>query len=154
MNCLDVKLKELVFATAEYESMLLLRNEVLRIPLGRVLDEKDLEGEQWQRHFALVSVRGDTLAACLCVRDLGENTYKIRQMAVSENCRKRGLGRRLVLAVEQILLHEGAQIIVLNARITAVEFYRKMGYSICGKTFDEVGIPHVKMQKNLAGEKG
>lgn len=151
--CFDIKLKELDFATPEYESMLLLRNQVLRIPLGKVLDERDLEGENLQKHFALVSVRGGTLLACLCVRDMGGNLYKIRQMAVSDEYRGLGLGRRLMLEVEQFLLREGAERIVLNARATAEGFYRKLGYSSSGKNFDEVGIPHIKMQKKLAGGK-
>ena len=37
----------------------------------------------------------------------------------------------------------------MHARMTAVGFYAKLGYTRVGDGFTEVGIPHVKMEKRL-----
>ena len=39
--------------------------------------------------------------------------------------------------------------IVLHARHHAIGFYQKLGYAICSEPFEEVGIKHVIMQKEL-----
>jgi predicted GNAT family N-acyltransferase len=39
---------------------------------------------------------------------------------------------------------------VLHARETAVPFYLKLGYEVVGGQFEEVGIPHFKMEKKLS----
>ena len=38
----------------------------------------------------------------------------------------------------------------MHARDTAVPFYEKLGYLCCGEPFEEVGIAHIKMQKQLS----
>ena len=37
----------------------------------------------------------------------------------------------------------------LHARQVAVPFYERLGYSIVGEPFEEVSIPHFKMEKGL-----
>ena len=39
--------------------------------------------------------------------------------------------------------------IILHARHYAIGFYQKLGYSICSEPFEEVGIEHRVMQKEL-----
>jgi predicted GNAT family N-acyltransferase len=38
---------------------------------------------------------------------------------------------------------------VLHARETAVPFYNALGYNSVGAQFEEVGIPHFRMEKAL-----
>lgn len=141
--------KELVFSSSEYEQMLALRNRVLRHPLGRVLDEEDLADEEKQFLFALFSETGEEMLACVCVRKICSTAYKLRQMAVAEPMRGRGLGRHLVREVEQVLAARGGDFVELHARSTAVGFYENLGYQCVGPMFHEVGIAHIKMQKRL-----
>ncbi|MCB1648497.1 MAG: GNAT family N-acetyltransferase [Gammaproteobacteria bacterium] len=143
------KLKELVFSSPKYEQMLVLRNRVLRHPLGRKLDEEDLAGEENQFLFALFSQADEEMLACVCVRKICSTVYKLRQMAVTESLQGRGLGRRLVREVEHVLAGRGGDSVELHARSTAVGFYEKLGYQCVGEIFSEVGIPHIKMQKRL-----
>jgi predicted GNAT family N-acyltransferase len=37
----------------------------------------------------------------------------------------------------------------LHARATAIDFYKRLGYSVCSEEFTEVGIPHRIMRKQL-----
>ncbi len=76
--------------------------------------------------------------------------YQLRGMAVLEDFRSKGLGKLMVDEGERMLKERGAQRIWLNARIKALNFYRRLGYEICSKEF-EVPIfgPHFQMTKLL-----
>jgi predicted GNAT family N-acyltransferase len=43
----------------------------------------------------------------------------------------------------------GFKKIRMHARKTAVGFYEKLGYTVIGKEFTEVSIPHLLMEKKL-----
>lgn len=145
---LDIKLISIDFASIQYESALALRNAVLRNPLGRSLDSEDLEGENIQRHFGILS-REEEIVACVSVKNIGEKHYKIRQMAVSVSFQRMGLGAVLLAHVERELASIGATQVSLHARDTAVGFYERLGFYRIGELFDEVGIAHVRMHKAL-----
>jgi len=50
---------------------------------------------------------------------------------------------------ENIARDRGFQKITMHARKTAVGFYEKLGYRVCGQEFEEVTIPHYVMEKLL-----
>lgn len=145
---LGIKLISIQFTSIQYEQALALRNAVLRNPLGRSLDNADLDGENEQLHYGIIGPEKE-LIACLSVKLLGEERYKIRQMAVDHGWHRQGLGSRLMTHVENELSRRGAQEICLHARVYAVEFYEKLGFNRCGESFYEVGIEHVKMSKTM-----
>jgi len=75
---------------------------------------------------------------------------QIRYMAIETAHQRRGVGARLLQALERQAGQSGAIEVVLNARDTALEFYRKHGYRSEGPghlLFD--CIAHVKMRKQL-----
>ncbi len=69
------------------------------------------------------------------------STYQLRGMAVDKSLQKQGIGKLLIDASFRFL-KEGRKYEILwcNARIIAVEFYKKMGFSIKGNKFQ---IPKV-----------
>ncbi len=78
----------------------------------------------------------------------GEGT--IRCMAVEESHRGRGIGGAMLCELERRLRVEKAQVIVLNARETAVGFYEGYGYEIVGKAGTLFGcIEHFRMVKQV-----
>ena len=89
------------------------------------------------------------LLACVVVGLLGADTAKLLQMAVDEPRRGTGAGRRLLAGVEEILREKGIRRIEMDARDTAVGFYRKLGYEIEGGEFTQVTIPHFQMTKAI-----
>ncbi|MFN4080100.1 MAG: GNAT family N-acetyltransferase, partial [Saprospiraceae bacterium] len=75
--------------------------------------------------------------------------FKMRQVAVAPEAQGKGVGAKLVSASEQLARQLGARRIALHARETAVPFYLKLNYQIEGEPFEEVGIPHRYMVKEL-----
>ncbi len=120
---------------------------MLRTPLGLTLSEKDIAGEETQTHFCALE-QGKVIGSVI-FKPLENNTVKLRQMAVADNQQGRGLGSKLVRFGEDWAHAQGFTAIELNARMTALNFYEKLGYAPTGEPFTEVGLPTIKMIKTL-----
>ncbi len=138
------------FATPEYDELVRLRYEVLREPLGLEYRPEDLAKEHADEHLALYD-HDFRLLGCLLLRTPEElpHTAVMKQVAVRPELQGRGLGKRLVAAFEQRAREMGRTEVVLHARATAVPFYEKIGYRSFDDPFEEVGLPHRKMRKDL-----
>ncbi len=79
-----------------------------------------------------------------------EHSYQIRGMAILEKYQNRGLGRILMRYCEKYVQNDSEKLIWFNARINAVKFYEKLGYSIIGNVLEikEAGT-HLVMYKQL-----
>jgi predicted GNAT family N-acyltransferase len=141
-----MQVRHITHGTVEYQQTCELRNEVLRLPLGLNLYEEDLGSEAAQWHFGLFSDQGDLLA-CVIVVPLDSTTAKIRQMAVRPNQQQSGLGSKLLTAVHDDCRQRGVQRITMHARVSAIGFYQRLGYTITSAEFVEVTIPHVVMEQ-------
>jgi len=137
---------EIEFDSDLYRAELNLRDEVLRKPIGLALPER-MDDEAACRHFGLVE--GAELLACLIAVLIAPDAVKIRQMAVTPSRQGIGLGRKLMEAAEVELLKEGVVRFHLHAREPAVGFYKRLGYTVVGERFTEVGIPHFRMEKEI-----
>lgn len=138
--------REIVHLSEEFWQAVVLRQKVLRAPLGLTLTVEEVLNEgSPQRHWGLW--KDGRLAACLSSIPLAGNVAKLRQMAVSESFQRQGLGGQLLLQVEKMLRSEGMKSLELHARATAIHFYEKLGFHVVGNEFVEVGIPHVMMVK-------
>jgi predicted NAD/FAD-dependent oxidoreductase/GNAT superfamily N-acetyltransferase len=143
-----VQCRRISFGSAQYRQTLLLRETVLRIPLGLTLSEADVHGEEGQWHFALQDGR-DALLANVVAVPLGDGLFKLRQMAVRADLQGLGLGSRLLTEVEGQLRVLGARTLILHARVSVVPFYQMLGYVAEGEDFLEVTIAHRCMRKSL-----
>lgn len=139
---------EIRFGSAQYESECSLRDEILRRPLGLSLYDEDLDREEGQWHFGLFDAQ-DRLCGCVVVVPMGNGQAKLRQMTVTPDCRGRGLGARIIAELERELVSRGVRHIHLHARVSAVGFYEKQGYTTTRGEFVEVTIPHVRMDKEI-----
>ncbi len=137
---------EIAFGSDEYKQTCELRNEVLRLPLGLNLYSEDLQREKEQLHFGLFD-HDTELIACVIAMLQGSGKAKLRQMVVKAGYEGRGVGRRLLLSLEEMLATRGVSQLSLHARISAAGFYEKLGYVCSGEPFVEVGIPHIRMEK-------
>ena len=77
--------------------------------------------------------------------------FSLRDKRVVITGGTRGVGRAMVDASEQLAGQLGVHNMVLHARETAVPFYLQLGYQVVGEPFEEVTIPHFKMEKKLGG---
>jgi ribosomal protein S18 acetylase RimI-like enzyme len=143
---------QIEFGSDAYRAECELRHRVLRVPLGLSLYDEDLSRESTQMHFGWFEET--KLVACAIAWALSPTEARIRQMAVDHQNQRRGCGRKLLQAVEGELAGRGFDHFVLHARVVAVGFYEKLGYSRIGSEFSEIGLPHVKMEKWLTTARG
>lgn len=81
---------------------------------------------------------------------LEKEQSQIRGMAILENQQKKGFGEALVLYCEKDCISKKTSLIWFNARIQAVGFYEKLGYTRKGNSFEIENIgEHVVMFKKL-----
>jgi ribosomal protein S18 acetylase RimI-like enzyme len=140
-------LSQVLHGSAAYKASVLLRNEVLRRPLGLELTDEELERERSDYH--LVCEENGELVGCLVLVPQGSDEVKMRQVAVSPHARGRGVGRALTEFAEEFSRERGFTRLTLHARSTAVPFYEKLGYERTGGEFEEVTIPHWSTHKRL-----
>ena len=65
---------------------------------------------------------------------------RLRGIATLESYQRQGYGTQLINGIEKRLKNKGIELIWLNARINASDFYRKMGYKTIGDHFNIKGI--------------
>jgi len=80
---------------------------------------------------------------------LFEDYAKIGRMAVLASHRGTGLGALVLDALEREASTHGIRHIKLSAQLHARGFYERCGYTAHGDIYDEVGIPHVDMDKRV-----
>lgn len=125
-----------------------LREDVLRKPLGLSLTNEDLSGEK--EEIVLAALEETEVVGCVLLRLLPNGKARLRQMAVAPNWQGRGIGKALLEAAEAVAIDKDALFMELHARETAISFYENTGYHTSGKPFEEVGIPHIKMEKTFS----
>lgn len=130
-----------------YQQVYDLREAILRQPIGLSLADEDLS--QDEKDIILAAFSGDSIIGCLMLQHKDAETIKFRQMAVSEGMQGKGIGYMLMNAGEKLSKEQGYTKIVLHAREVANGFYLKSGYRITSELYEEVGIPHYTMEKNI-----
>ncbi len=126
-----------------------LRDRVLRIPLELHLSDLDLRDENEQAHLVALNGRGQVIG-CVLIAFSG-NVAKVRQLAIDDAYRGRGIGTELMKRAEQAILARNVRTVTLHGRVTARGFFEKLGYTAVSEAFTEVTIPHIAMQKDLTG---
>jgi predicted GNAT family N-acyltransferase len=130
--------------------ILQLRNKILRLPLGLSLFDENLDDEKDELFFIL-EIENKIVASCQ-LKKIDDKTSKLRQMAVHEDFQLKGFGKKLIEFVENYAFQKRIFKIELHARISALDFYKNLNYNIVGNEFEEVNIPHIKMEKKIFTE--
>ena len=76
-------------------------------------------------------------------------TGQIGRMAVLKSYRKQGVGSKILEKLLLIAESTDLKEVFLNSQLTAIEFYNKFGFKEEGGIFDDAGIPHKRMTKQL-----
>lgn len=145
---IPLQIHQIEFGTPEYDEAVQLRYEVLRKPLGLEYTVEQLSAEYDQIHLAAYTLDG-VLAAYLNLTPMDTNTLKMRQVAVLPTLQGMGIGTALVLESERFAKSLHFEKMILHARETAVPFYVRLEYNLVGERFEEVNIPHFKLEKKL-----
>ena len=81
---------------------------------------------------------------------LKAGTGKIGRVCVLANARGAGLGAALIRASMDVLRTKpGVTRVMLGAQTHAIGFYEKLGFAVCGPIYDDAGIPHRDMDRDL-----
>jgi N-acetylglutamate synthase-like GNAT family acetyltransferase len=140
-------LKQIDHGSKEYEQMIKLRFEILRKPLHLNFSKEELEKE---KHDILIGAfEDDKMLGCCLLTKVDKHCVRLRQMAVQNNLQGKGIGASLMNFAENVARDHGYKRIIMHARKTATGFYEKLGYTVTGKEFIEISIPHVVMEKKL-----
>ena len=143
-----ITIKQIHITDPKYLQVVMLREEVLRRPLGLSLKDEDLSGEAAE--YILAALNDEEVIGCVLLKPITAHELKLRQMAVNPYHQNRGIGAAIVKAAIELGHKEAFREITLHARIPAVPFYERAGFTPVGGVFTEVGIPHQSMQKQLS----
>jgi predicted GNAT family N-acyltransferase len=135
-------------STDDFKQYYSLRYRMLRAPWGEPEGSEvdDIE----DRCFHLMVLANDEVIGVGRLQYNAGEEAQIRYMAVAKEFEGNGIGRMIVNTLEQEAVNNKVRTVVLDAREPAVGFYRKLGYSIKGKSyvlFDE--IQHYRMTKQI-----
>ncbi len=157
---MSVPVESLAFRVATLDEIYHLRFAVLRPGMTpeRVYFAGDDAPSPAALHFgAFVVADPRTIVACLTLLESSyENqpAYQLRGMAVDEAYRSRGIGAQLLAHAEKhIFTHTPVRTLWCNARVPALNFYLRQGWSIVSEKFEiPTAGPHRKMYKGLNGD--
>jgi len=78
-----------------------------------------------------------------------DGAAKIGRVAVNKVLRGSGVGARVMSGLMDAARHRGDTRVVLHAQRSAESFYRGLGFAARGEEFEEAGIPHIEMTRDL-----
>lgn len=139
--------KQVKHNSKDYWELVRLRDEVLRQPLNLQFTQEELLAEDSQLHFGIF--KDNAAIACMILVAQEAGKIKMRQVCVDPNNQGQQLGKQLLVHCENYAKQHKFHYLHCNARDTAKEFYLSQGYSIEGEVFQEVGIDHYFMWKQL-----
>ena len=122
-----------------------LRYAVLHAPFGVERDDNWNDDDPAYRHLVAIADSGPVVGyAQLIMRD---GDAQIRQVAVDEAWQRAGVGRQLVTTLVRQAQEGRAVEIWLNARVSAIGFYERLGFEAHGDTFNtgRTSLPHRRM---------
>jgi predicted GNAT family N-acyltransferase len=73
----------------------------------------------------------------------------VGRMAVLKPWRRRGIGGAMLKKLVEAAAGRGVRTLRLSAQVHALEFYRAHGFRPEGKVYEEAGIPHQGMLRQL-----
>ena len=113
-----------------------------------VPEEIEMDADDTHAFHALATLDTVPIGCGRMVRH-GDAEVKIGRMAVLPEYRKSGVGARILLFLIERARSQGSRKAILHAQLTAEGFYLKQGFKPVGGVFDEAGIAHRKMEREL-----
>lgn len=144
MNQLEIK-------TVNYEEQLQsiqnIRIEVFQEEQG-VASELEFDGLDGSSTH-LLAYLDDIPVGTTRIRKIDKDTVKIERLAVLSALRNRGIGKQLMSTALEIIASQGDRLVVVHAQEYIKKLYQQLGFEQVGVSFEEAGISHVKMIKQL-----
>jgi ElaA protein len=130
-------------AREEIHDLVRLRLEVFVVE-QRITVENELDGLDVQAEHVLGKTPDGRVVATARLVPV-EGAVKVGRIVVDRAWRGRGVGRALMLHVDQ---HLGARGGVMSAQAHLVGWYESLGWRAEGPVYDEAGIPHRLLRRD------
>jgi GNAT superfamily N-acetyltransferase len=124
-----------------------LRQEVL-YPAQK-LYEMELDQDQEGIHFGAFT---DNKLVGIISLFQTDKSFQFRKLAVLSDYQKTGIGNALLKRVEEFAKLEGGTVIWCNARVSAIGFYMKAGYSHTGRLFSKNSFDYEILEKEIKNQ--
>jgi len=112
----------------------------------------DIDGRDPTAVHALAERGGDVAATARLLFDDTAGVARVGRFVTHPDARGRGVGAALMRdALAEIGRRRGAVTVVLGAQTRARGFYARFGFAPCSEIYEEDGIPHVEMRRELDG---
>ncbi len=132
----------------EFEALYDLRWRLLRKPWNQPKgSEKD---EREDESYSFIAILDNKIIGTARLHKNNEKEGQIRYLAVEKEYQKMDIGKNLMKKIEMHAINLGLESVILNARKTAENFFKKLGYKVIRKghtLFNE--IEHYVMRKSL-----
>ena len=132
----------------EWREYFLFRYKILRKPIGLSRNTTRDNLEKTSFHVMAINNKNEIIGVGR-LHFVSSNKSQIRYMAVDNKIRKAGVGREIVKKLEGYSINNNRNIVILNAREDAVNFYSKLGYKNLGKIDVGIDIKHFHMKKDI-----
>ena len=142
------QVKIAIITYAEYLAPIrAIRTKVFQEEQG-IDSELEFDGLDHAATHLLAYVEGQPVGTAR-VRSIGDKTIKIERLAVLPEARRKGIGKKLTQKALDFAQEQDYQTAILNSQVYIKELYEQLGFRQIGEVFDEAGIPHIKMIKNI-----
>lgn len=134
----------------ELDDMYYQRWLVLRAPLGM---DKGTEKDKYDHHinaFHLVAIYNGKIIGSARLRELEETVGSIAYVAVIPEFQNQGIGTKLIKNLIEKAHEKKINYVRLMSRVSALSFYKKLGFSEQCLPFDYLNIPHVFLKKDTS----
>jgi predicted GNAT family N-acyltransferase len=132
---------------ADMERAYAIRRRVF-IEEQQVPEEIEMDADD-ARAFHALAILDHVAVGCGRMVEHGNGEIKIGRMAVLRELRKTGIGAHILRFLIDRARMRGFSKAILHAQLTAEGFYLKEGFSPVGGVFDEAGIAHRRMERDL-----
>jgi len=141
---LDVRVAD---DAADREDAFAVRREVFIEEQG-VPEDIEMDGKDDEAIHFVASAGGDPIGAAR-LREVESGVGKVERVAVVADRREEGIGRAIMEALEKEATDRGIDRLVMHAQTHVEEFYQRLDYETTSDVFQEAGIDHVEMEKEL-----
>ncbi len=142
-----MQIKEINYSSEEYQKLLNFRFQNLRKPLNLEWSKNDLMNEDQQNHFALKN--RNEIVGSFCLKKIDCSTIRLRQMAIEKKLQKQGYGSSILKFTEKFAIMNNYKKIIIIARLSAIDFYKKNFFKTSGNIFIDVTVKSIKMYKEI-----
>ena len=112
-------------------------------PFSEEFDHYDRLENENVSHF-LIMYKNEPVATARIIY-VDNNHAKIGRIAVLKSYRNQGLATELITHMIKTLTSKAYTHISIHAQEHLETYYEKFGFKRCSETFEEAGIPHIKM---------